>query len=79
MENHIKKIEELLLQKGEKKGYYFVGDITTSEVLQELKLPVIKTNHVYILNIVRAFHPKSSFEEYSEEKGYIIHIRIRTK
>ena len=76
---YTKAIEEVLVSKGEKKGYYFVGDITTKEVLEKLELPVVKVNHTRVLSTIRAFYPKSSFGKFSEGNGYEVRLRIRTK
>jgi len=76
---YTKAVEELIIIKGEKKGYYFVGDLTTKEILEKLELPIVKVNHNHILNTIRAFYPKSSFEKFSEGNGYLVHVRIRTK
>ncbi len=72
-------VEELLREKGEKKGYYFVGDLTTKEILERLDIPLNQVNHKRVLHTIRAFYPQSSFEEFSGEVGYVIHVRIRTK
>ena len=79
MPDYSQAVEELLLQKGEKKGYYFVGDLTTKEILERLELPINQVNHKRALHTIRAFYPKSSFEEFSGKNGYVVHIRIRTK
>ena len=76
---YTKTIEELLITKGEKRGYYFVGDLTTKEILEELELPLVKVNHNRVLQTIRAFYPKSSFGKFSGENGYLVHILIRTK
>jgi uncharacterized protein (UPF0218 family) len=74
-----KAIEELVVIKGEKKGYYFVGDLTTKEILEKLELPIVKVNHNYILRTIRTFYPKSSFEKSSEGDGFLVRVRIRSK
>ncbi len=79
MPNYTRAVEELLIHKGEKRGSYFVGDLTTKEILEQLELPVNQVNHKRALHTVRAFYPQSSFEEFSGENGYVMHIRVRTK
>ena len=79
MQKYCKAVNELVVAKGEKKGYYFVGDITTKEVLEKLGLPIVKVNHTHACNTIRAFYPQSSFGKYSEGEGYAIHVKIRTK
>ena len=78
-DKYCKVVDELLVSKGEKKGYYFVGDITTKEVLEKLGLPIVKVNHTYARNTIRAFYPQSSFGKYSEENGYLIQVKVRTR
>jgi len=79
MPDYTKVIEEMLVQRGQKKGYYFVGDLTTKEILESMDLPVVKVNHNRVVQVVRAHYPKSSFENFSEGNGFVLHIRIRTK
>lgn len=79
MRAYCKVIEELTVAKGEKVGYYFVGDITTKDILEKMELPVVKVNHSRALQIIRAHYPKSSFEKSSEENGYDVRVRIRSK
>lgn len=80
MPDYTRVIEELVVQKGEKKGYYFVGDITTTEILERLDLPINRVNHKRALHTIRAFYPQSSFEEVSGEQSfYMVRVRIRTK
>jgi hypothetical protein len=78
-QKYCKIVDALVAARGEKKGYYFVGDITTKEVLEKLGLPIVKVNHTYAYNTIKAFYPQSSFGKYSEEEGYDIHVRVRTK
>jgi len=77
--NYCKAVEELLIVKGEKKGYYFVGDLTTREILEKMDLPVVRVNHNRTLQLVRIHYPKSTYEKLSGEKGYVLHVRVRTK
>jgi hypothetical protein len=79
MPEYNKVIEELTALKGEKRGYYFIGNITTREVLEHLELPLNRNNHNRVLNTIRSFYPKSSFGKYSEEEGYVVRVKIRTK
>lgn len=79
MRKYCKAIEELLVAKGEKVGYYFVGDVTTGEILEKMDLPVVRVNHHRALQIIRSFYPKSSFEKSSEGDGYNVRVRIRSK
>ncbi len=79
MPNYNLAVEELLREKGEKKGSYFVGDLTTKEILDRLDISLNQVNHRRVLHTIRAFYPQSSFEEFSGEVGYVIHVRIRTK
>jgi len=79
MPDYARAVEELLAQRGEKKGSYFVGDLTTKEILERLEESINQVNHTRVLHTIRAFYPQSSFEEFSGETGYVIHVRIRTK
>ncbi len=79
MPNYCKIVEKLLITRGEKKGYYFMGDITTREILEEGELPINPVNHNRILHTIKSFYPASSFGDFSKEDGYVIHVRIRTK
>lgn len=79
MPSYAQVVEELLLQRGEKKGHYFVGDLTTKEILERLEMPIGQVNHNSVVQTIKSFYPKSSFEEFSEDSGYVIHVRIRTK
>lgn len=79
MPEYCRVVEELIVAKGEKKGSYFVGDLTTKEILENLELPVNKVNHTRTLHTIKAFYPQSSFENFSEENGHVVHVKIRTK
>jgi len=79
MPAYTKVIEEMLVERGQKKGYYFVGDLTTKEILESMDLPVVKVNHNRVVQVVRTHYPKSSFENFSEKNGFVLHVRIRTK
>ncbi len=79
MPNYNLAVEELLIKKGEKRGAYFVGDLTTKEILERLELTINQVNHKRVLHTIRAFYPQSSYGEFSEDSGYIVHVRIRTK
>ncbi len=79
MPDYTRAVEELVSQRGEKKGDYFVGDVSTREILEKLEILINQVNHKRVLHTIRAFYPKSSFEEFSGEIGYMIHVRIRTK
>ncbi len=72
-------VEELLREKGEKKGSYFVGDLTTKEILERLEAPINQVNHQHALQTVKAYYPQSTFEKFPGENGYVLHVRIRTK
>ncbi len=79
MPAYTKAVEEMLRERGHKQGYYFIGDLTTKEILAKLDLPINRVNHNRVLQLVRTQYPKSSFEKFSEENGYMLHVRIRTK
>jgi len=79
MPDYTRAVEELVAQRGEKKGDYFVGDVTTKEILEKLEILINQVNHKRALHTIRAFYPQSSFGEFSRENGYVVHVRIRNK
>ena len=60
-------------------SYYYVGHVTTQEILDRLDIDSNHVNHNRALHTVRAFYPQSSFEKASEGIGYVLHVKIRTK
>ena len=76
----MKAIDELIVEKGEKKDKYYRAVLTTKEILQKIGLVITAPNHQNVRRVVEMQYPDSKFEAigYNAQDGWRLHIIIRT-
>ena len=74
----LKAIDDLIVEKGEKKNSYYRATVTSLEILQRIGAVVTVPNHRNVLKVVQRQYP-DSVAETAVEGGWVFHIKIRSK
>lgn len=75
----VKKIDQLLLARGERKGTWQVGTFSAKELLTSAEMHNTENNWRYVLHVMKTLYPDSSWERGSQDEGYQIRVRVRVK
>ncbi len=78
-EDLIKGIDNLLATEGEDAGQWRAGTWTAKELLLNGGMPNTENNWNYILHVMKIFYPDSVWERGSQDEGWKVRVRIRTK
>lgn len=75
----VKTIDKLLIENGQRKGYFQTGTFSAKQLLLGADMPNTENNWRYVLHVMKTFYPDSSWERGSRDEGYRIRVRTRTK
>lgn len=75
----VKTIDTLLVSRGERTRDFYVGSFTAKELLLAAEIPNTENNWRYIIHLMKTHYPDSSWERGSQDEGFRIRIRCRSK
>ncbi len=76
---HLKAIEELIADKGEKRNSYFYGKLTSKQVIEKMGKANTPEEQRYVAYTARAHYPGTLIERGSGDEGWVLNIKIRVK
>jgi len=72
-------IDTLLATEGESIGKWQVGTWTAKQLLLNGGMPNTENHWRYIIHVMKTFYPDSTWERGSQDEGWVVRVRIRTK
>ena len=75
----VKGIDTLLVSEGEKVGNWTAGIWTAKELLLNGGMSNTENNWRYIIHVMKTFYPDSTWERGSQDEGWKVRVRTRTK
>lgn len=72
-------IDRLLVEEGEDAGQWRAGSFSAKQLLLAGGMPNTENHWNYIIHVMKTFYPDSTWERGSQDQGWMIRVRTRTK